>query len=178
MGILDVNMPLLYGEGEEKAFRRLQVEFLKTTEDDSLLMHQCLEDDSWFAHWLHPLASSPRGFRGLGAIKKGGGDPLFHGRRIAAQMMPNGLQVQLPVCPCKVYDDKDQWRAIREHGENPYIAIVNCTIPGSYLDRPVIVLNRLPDGSFVRYFNTVMPRLEPESREVKFTPSAKGMRNE
>ncbi len=34
-GIFDVNMPLLYGEGS-KAFRRLQEELLKTTEDQSI----------------------------------------------------------------------------------------------------------------------------------------------
>ncbi|PMD46803.1 HET-domain-containing protein [Hyaloscypha variabilis F] len=35
MGLFDVNMPMLYGEGE-KAFERLQDEILKQTEDDSL----------------------------------------------------------------------------------------------------------------------------------------------
>lgn len=35
MGIFDVNMPMLYGEGE-KAFERLQEEILKQTEDNSL----------------------------------------------------------------------------------------------------------------------------------------------
>ncbi|RYP71780.1 hypothetical protein DL771_004592 [Monosporascus sp. 5C6A] len=36
LGLLDVNMPLLYGEGR-KAFRRLQQEILKTRDDDSIL---------------------------------------------------------------------------------------------------------------------------------------------
>ena len=35
MGIFDVNMPMLYGEGE-KAFRRLQEEILRTSDDESL----------------------------------------------------------------------------------------------------------------------------------------------
>ncbi|KAK1833626.1 heterokaryon incompatibility protein-domain-containing protein [Podospora conica] len=38
MGLLDVNMPLLYGEGGQKAFYRLQQEFLAQTEDLSLLL--------------------------------------------------------------------------------------------------------------------------------------------
>ena len=33
MGLLDVNMPLLYGEGDVKAFRRLQEEYLKVHPD-------------------------------------------------------------------------------------------------------------------------------------------------
>jgi hypothetical protein len=36
MGIFDVNMPLLYGEGE-KAFIRLQEEIIKENDDHSLL---------------------------------------------------------------------------------------------------------------------------------------------
>ncbi|KAK0119557.1 hypothetical protein ONS95_010997 [Cadophora gregata] len=35
MGLFDVNMPLLYGEGR-KAFQRLQLEILKSTDDDSI----------------------------------------------------------------------------------------------------------------------------------------------
>lgn len=36
LGIFDINMPLLYGEGD-KAFARLQLEILKETEDESIL---------------------------------------------------------------------------------------------------------------------------------------------
>ncbi|KAK0387027.1 hypothetical protein NLU13_5341 [Sarocladium strictum] len=36
LGIFDVNMPLLYGEGAVKAFRRLQEAIMRTTHDQSL----------------------------------------------------------------------------------------------------------------------------------------------
>ncbi|KAF2681715.1 HET-domain-containing protein, partial [Lentithecium fluviatile CBS 122367] len=36
MGIFDVNMPLMYGEGGEKAFIRLQEEIMKDSDDQSL----------------------------------------------------------------------------------------------------------------------------------------------
>lgn len=36
LGLLDVNMPLLYGEGAKKAFLRLQHEFLKQSDDESI----------------------------------------------------------------------------------------------------------------------------------------------
>ncbi|KAI3398806.1 hypothetical protein diail_8497 [Diaporthe ilicicola] len=39
MGLFDVNMPLLYGEGM-KAFERLQEQILKTTNDDTLFLWQ------------------------------------------------------------------------------------------------------------------------------------------
>ena len=48
LGIFDVNMPLLYGEGE-KAFLRLQEEIIKSTADASL-----------FA-WKNPVAGPPTG---------------------------------------------------------------------------------------------------------------------
>ena len=35
MGLLDVNMPMLYGEGK-KAFRRLQLEIMRTSNDQSI----------------------------------------------------------------------------------------------------------------------------------------------
>jgi hypothetical protein len=38
LGIFDVNMPLLYGEGKMKAFRRLQEEIMKTTEDGTYFL--------------------------------------------------------------------------------------------------------------------------------------------
>ena len=36
LGLFDVNMPLLYGEGSVKAFLRLQEEIMKLTEDQSI----------------------------------------------------------------------------------------------------------------------------------------------
>lgn len=36
LGIFDVNMPLLYGEGAGKAFRRLCEEVIKISDDDSI----------------------------------------------------------------------------------------------------------------------------------------------
>ncbi|KAF5667212.1 vegetative incompatibility het-e-1 [Fusarium heterosporum] len=65
LGLFDVNMPLIYGEGQ-KAFYRLQVEIMKFTNDDSL-----------FAWSTEPLdrhgystgeETSARGFRFLGML--------------------------------------------------------------------------------------------------------------
>ncbi|KXH38133.1 hypothetical protein CSAL01_09527 [Colletotrichum salicis] len=62
LGIFDINMPLLYGEGD-RAFRRLQEEILRTIEDYSLM--------AWTSYDMTPqplriyssaLASHPRGF--------------------------------------------------------------------------------------------------------------------
>ncbi|USP80468.1 hypothetical protein yc1106_07742 [Curvularia clavata] len=43
LGIFDVNMPLLYGEGKVKAFRRLQEEIMKVSEDETLFAWESSE---------------------------------------------------------------------------------------------------------------------------------------
>ena len=57
MGIFDVNMPMLYGEGLNKAFGRLQEEILKKNEDHSLFLFNPHDLST-----LEPLAQSPSEF--------------------------------------------------------------------------------------------------------------------
>lgn len=54
LGIFDINMPLLYGEGH-RAFQRLQEEILKDIEDDSIFYHGGIERSI--------LAYEPRNFQ-------------------------------------------------------------------------------------------------------------------
>lgn len=56
LGIFDVNMPLLYGEGK-RAFRRLQEEIIRGSHDHTLFAWSTDHDDSWGL-----LASSPAAF--------------------------------------------------------------------------------------------------------------------
>jgi hypothetical protein len=61
LGIFDVNMPLLYGEGKVKAFRRLQKEIMKMSEDETLFAWettQVFTDSSS----TDVLASDPKDF--------------------------------------------------------------------------------------------------------------------
>ncbi|KAL8766892.1 MAG: hypothetical protein Q9209_006440 [Squamulea sp. 1 TL-2023] len=60
LGIFDVNMPLLYGEGKERAFRRLQEEIMRSSDDHSLFAWTS-ENQQGGASGL--LASSPDWFR-------------------------------------------------------------------------------------------------------------------
>ncbi|KAI1171703.1 heterokaryon incompatibility protein-domain-containing protein [Nemania sp. FL0916] len=60
MGIFDVNMPLLYGEGGEKAFIRLQEEIMKSSDDHSLFAWR--NSDKQYASYYGLLASSPQKF--------------------------------------------------------------------------------------------------------------------
>src|SRR6266487_4948507 len=57
MGLLDVSMPILYGEGEEKAFFRLQLEVMKISQDPTIFLWK--GPSSRFNSMLAP---SPRSF--------------------------------------------------------------------------------------------------------------------
>lgn len=66
LGLLNVNMPLLYGEGGSNAFRRLQKEFIQQSDDDSIFAWTQRDRDM-----LEPcgiLAPSPSWFRDAGNI--------------------------------------------------------------------------------------------------------------
>jgi Heterokaryon incompatibility protein (HET) len=57
LGLFDVNMPMLYGEGGRKAFMRLQEEILKRTEDHSLFLWNTRVSSHFFLSGL--LAEDP-----------------------------------------------------------------------------------------------------------------------
>jgi hypothetical protein len=65
MGIFKVNMPLLYGEGKAVAFRRLQLEIMRNSNDESIFAWKPYRDESVSAWPRHGgiLAGSPHDFR-------------------------------------------------------------------------------------------------------------------
>ncbi|KAH7025687.1 heterokaryon incompatibility protein-domain-containing protein [Microdochium trichocladiopsis] len=90
LGIFDINMPLLYGEGS-KAFIRLQEEIIKKYAD--LTIFCWTRDESTLPDWLGMLAHSPRAF-----AQSGG----FHLSRSVRLITPwsitnQGLSISLPV---------------------------------------------------------------------------------
>lgn len=88
-GLFDINMPLLYGEGAVKAFRRLQEEILKVSDDQTL-----------FA-WVHPSGAGPT--NGLlanhpGFFKHSGEASPFPCNRTPrnlATMTPDGMKLTM-----------------------------------------------------------------------------------
>ncbi|GJC85165.1 vegetative incompatibility protein HET-E-1 [Colletotrichum liriopes] len=66
LGIFDVHMPLIYGEGRQKAFRRLQEEIIKTSEDLTIYLWR-LPGAVWKARdqsFWDVLAEDPLWFSG------------------------------------------------------------------------------------------------------------------
>ena len=93
LGLFDVYMPMLYGEGQ-RAFQRLQEEILKVRDDSSILAWSSIDTDMDFAS--NGLAISPAHFQKypklVGSQKS---CPLFV--EFNARMMPRGLQVTLKI---------------------------------------------------------------------------------
>ncbi|KUI53494.1 Vegetative incompatibility protein HET-E-1 [Cytospora mali] len=101
LGIFDINMPLLYGEGP-KAFQRLQEEIMKMSTDQSLLAWgfgcevSCLDGVS------PALAQSPSDFAGCSDLDfKGSAEPDD-----SFSMVQRGLCLKLPVV--SGFDGEDQ----------------------------------------------------------------------
>jgi len=64
LGLFDVNMPLLYGEGANKAFMRLQLEIIKKSSDETIFAWRAPDHGTWYGL----LAGSPRAFQHAGNI--------------------------------------------------------------------------------------------------------------
>ncbi|KAF4784843.1 HET domain-containing protein [Colletotrichum scovillei] len=84
LGIFDINMPLLYGEGKQ-AFSRLQQEILRKSEDLSLLLWRSTSED--FA----VLAQTPAAFRNL-EFQTEEGQPVLALQRACELIRPLGRQ--------------------------------------------------------------------------------------
>ena len=87
LGLFDVNMPLLYGEGS-KAFMRLQVEILRKSEDESIFAWHM--DSAEFTDWQGLLAPLPSAFAGNEVIEIRN----IH-QRTPSTMTNKGLQLSL-----------------------------------------------------------------------------------
>ncbi|KAI4860899.1 HET-domain-containing protein [Hypoxylon rubiginosum] len=66
LGLFDVNMPLLYGEGGAKAFARLQEEIIKTSNDHTIFCWSRGGGSKVPATWTSMLAPSPAAFLDAG----------------------------------------------------------------------------------------------------------------
>ncbi len=116
LGVFEVSMPLLYGEGR-KAFVRLQREITEGSNDCSLLAWR-LPDDV-FSSNTGLLAGSPASFRGSSAIKalpppaSEPGNELERVRRISIEIKSGGRRLELyaPVFVLSHFDDGfgSQW---------------------------------------------------------------------
>jgi hypothetical protein len=108
MGIFNVNMPLLYGEGKN-AFLRLQHEIISKSDDESIFAWRDSDLPGFPPTLAHPgvtrgiLAQSPGDFRRSNRVQRMLGSEFVFNVQIghAPYSMTNkGLHIELPLIPC------------------------------------------------------------------------------
>lgn len=127
MGVFSVKMPMLYGEGAEKAFLRLQEEIMKQS-DDHTIFAWVDRDASWLS-LRGLLATSPSMFAGCHDI-------LAYqdwAPRQPYSMTNRGLRIELPII---------------QRGEDEYVAALDCPSPPRYEDTSFLAI-------FLRRLSTV-----------------------
>lgn len=135
MGLFDIHMPMLYGEGE-KAFIRLQEEIIGNSDDQSLFAWTNSTEDAKLPCGL--LASSPSRFANSGDVlpysEWGSSAPFSTSNK--------GLRIELHL----------------SHHEGFYVAALNCPVPPRYDNFLGIFLKRVFTGSeqYVRVKSDVL----------------------
>ncbi|KAK8055348.1 hypothetical protein PG993_000575 [Apiospora rasikravindrae] len=138
LGIFDVNMPMLYGEGGIKAFIRLQGEIMKISDDQSLFAwrKEEVEGESLYSSYTGLLAPSPMEFldsHNIAFME----NPL---ENCPYSSTNKGISIRLNLIP---------YRADR-HEPEVYIALLDCRYHGPE-GRPIgIYLKRLEGDQFAR----------------------------
>jgi hypothetical protein len=192
LGLFDVNMPLLYGEGQ-KAFMRLQEEILKTSNDQSLFvwtsngelltiedMKQRRREESFLKGLL---AESPSDFANIGGVKVFEDWPGHHGT--PPRVHSNCVYIDLPVFSFDSdHDDKrgqtsDDDNDDDEGDFNFYFAALGCYLYDNQTHILGIALVHWGIGQFSgrrdglvlipvkRYFNENRRRQPMRSLQVK-----------
>lgn len=161
LGIFGVHIPLLYGEGGARAFRRLQAEILRTSTDQSILAFSYIVhfDEQWgeVTEADSVLAIHPRAFE-TGPLDARPRQP--HEREMALTV-DGGLRFNALIA-----------RATPVGGDGPgrlptsdYIIVLSCSFAGDPLSRPGLLVRELPgeneEGLYARADNQVL-RISPE----------------
>ncbi|TPX17851.1 uncharacterized protein E0L32_002952 [Thyridium curvatum] len=140
LGLFSIHMPLLYGEGK-KAFRRLQDEIMRGSNDQSI-----------FATNEHTLlASSPDGFIDSRTGKSSPVDLISLQRTCLSSgnvddsfvdAGPSVISMTLFICPLKNCSTRSIY--LGYHASTAvYLGILNCAFQNDIYRRPVIILEKL-----------------------------------
>ncbi|KAK1829723.1 beta transducin [Podospora conica] len=151
LGIFQVNLPLLYGEGLTRAFFRLQEEILKTSSDQSIFaFRRFLEGPSsnLLRNMARHLAISPTQFQQDDTIIND--DP--YERSYAAlhpiTLHPHGVTFRALIGPATYHLNK-------QTSINTQLVILNCCFQSDPLARPAFLVANL-DGLLVRVSTPVL----------------------
>jgi hypothetical protein len=130
LGIFDINMPLLYGEGSAKAFLRLQDEIMKCSCDQSILAFE-IHDKIGVYQNIDYIAAHPKLFTNSGQICRG---PNDINRKLRMTNTNQGMEVDLLLCPTRVVIDEFD-------GFDAWLALLDCSFTNDFTARPAILLH-------------------------------------
>ncbi|KAM0430007.1 hypothetical protein ACHAPT_006013 [Fusarium lateritium] len=152
LGLFDINMPLLYGEGEN-AFWRLQEEILKKYPDQSILTWTDRPQGQLHRPYL---PQTPSAFQL--AVMRPGHTLVERGDIIATA---RGLEIDVMFGPCVIHDKNSQTLRPQQ-----FMAILSCAIAQDPLPRIAIVVEPLapgaPDTAYTRVRNDTLILLNPK----------------
>jgi hypothetical protein len=156
MGLFGVNMPPLYGEGEN-AFRRLQLEILNRMDDESLFAWKEERGGVW--PWIVErsgmgglLARSPTAFRYSGDVQK-----LTRAKERPSFSMTNkGVRIELRLIPLKDVNFPKGSAPHPKDVTDAFLAPLNCKEKGS-ANCLALYLKKLGGNSFQRGVRDLIP---------------------
>ncbi|KAF2033157.1 HET-domain-containing protein [Setomelanomma holmii] len=138
MGLFSIHIPVLYGEGAKRAFRRLQEEILRSSFDQSIFVWRGSYQTSGL------LARSPADFANTPRLA------LWAPVHIGSSMMTNvGLTVRMNLT--RIEDDDESWLPddVRNDDLAQYFAIPGCDVwNGTAWLLVVFLVGRVPRASF------------------------------
>ncbi|KAI0196140.1 heterokaryon incompatibility protein-domain-containing protein [Xylaria flabelliformis] len=133
MGLFGVKMPLLYGEGS-RAFRRLQEEIIKESNDQSILAY----------YQQHLTSNIGRLFPSAPSMFVPNIELQYKAEDSQIYFANGGLSVELRLCPClieTVYRSKPS-----------LLGILDCVLETDFLSRPGILLEQAYGNDSSRYW--------------------------
>lgn len=101
LGIFNINMPLLYGEGRVKAFRRLQEEIIKSIDDETIFAWSAAPTATVNkeSHSCGLLAEDPSAFGNYGDLIPRRSQYLVRRSNLGSIMSNRGLHIELGLTP-------------------------------------------------------------------------------
>jgi hypothetical protein len=125
VGLFNVNMPLLYGEGD-RAFIRLQEEILKVSTDETLFAWKIPIDDPRSLQSQGFLAMSLDYFADSGQII----EKVHNPRMIPSTATNKGLHLETTLPPVFHIDEARNLEDPRNYLDEAYVSLINCADEG------------------------------------------------
>ncbi|KAM0426088.1 hypothetical protein ACHAPT_008719 [Fusarium lateritium] len=159
LGLFNVNMPLLYGE-QTKAFRRLQEEIIRNSNDQSILANEhyhCFYAFKWVENGRQESMSDAFGHLFPANVKAFGLTPFKPAalerwsptsRYLSMTLTSHYLNIDLHICPCWWMYKQDYAYGSKPRMKPGWLGILACVYSDDYLSRPALLLDKLSSAHY------------------------------